>query len=142
MPLRPVNETAKQRSSIMSRVRSSGSTLEGRVADLLEANGFAYRKHAADLPGRPDFVLLDARVVVFVDSCFWHGCPRHLRRPRTNTSYWTPKIDANRRRDGRQRRALRRNGWSVVSIWEHDLKRVRVLQRRIARLRSSKLVSS
>jgi DNA mismatch endonuclease (patch repair protein) len=62
-------------------------------------------------------------VAVFVDGCFWHGCPRHGTQPRTNTAFWRKKIEGNQTRDRRVNRALRARGWSVLRLWEHELKR-------------------
>jgi DNA mismatch endonuclease (patch repair protein) len=75
------------------------------------------------VPGRPDFVFWRERVAVFVDGCFWHGCPRHCRVPEGRREYWEPKIRRNRRRDRAVARELRRRGWAVVRVWEHDLDR-------------------
>lgn len=70
---------------------------------------------------RPDFVFQRARVAVFVDGCFWHGCPRHGTKPSSNKSFWREKLAKNRERDRRVTRTLRRAGWQVVRIWEHAL---------------------
>jgi DNA mismatch endonuclease (patch repair protein) len=72
------------------------------------------------LPGRPDLVLPRRGVVVFVHGCFWHGCPRHFTEPVHNRLWWREKIAANRRRDRRKEESLRRLGWSVVNVWEHE----------------------
>ena len=68
---------------------------------------------------RPDICFTRARVAVFVDGCFWHGCPEHGRRPATNRAYWLAKIERNRARDVRDTRRLQQGGWRVVRIWEH-----------------------
>ena len=70
---------------------------------------------------RPDFVFARARLAVFVDGCFWHGCPRHGTRPKGNAAFWLKKISGNQARDARVNRALRRAHWRVLRIWEHDL---------------------
>ena len=72
---------------------------------------------------RPDFVFLKQRVVVFVDGCFWHGCPIHGTRPKTNAAFWRKKISTNRTRDRLVTRTLRSRGWRVWRIWEHELAR-------------------
>ena len=72
---------------------------------------------------RPDFVFPRLRVAVFVDGCFWHGCPKHATQPKTNAAFWRDKIAANRARDRRVNHVLRALGWRVLRIWEHDLKR-------------------
>ncbi|HEY6540594.1 MAG TPA: DUF559 domain-containing protein, partial [Ktedonobacteraceae bacterium] len=66
--------------------------------------------------------------------CFWHGCPKHLRKPRSNEAYWQPKIESNIKRDNRRRAALRRRGWSVLRIWEHDLKCPEAVVKKIGRV--------
>lgn len=71
---------------------------------------------------RADFVFRPEMVCVFVDGCYWHACPTHFSVPRTNTSWWREKIDANRDRDQRQTAVLRAHGWSVLRVWEHDLR--------------------
>lgn len=122
------------RSWLMSRVRKGNTKLERSLADLLESGGLtSYVKYSKDLPGSPDFVFVRKKVVVFLDSCFWHGCPKHLRMPKSNLSYWRSKIAANRRRDSRQTRDLTSRGWRVLRIWEHDLKAPRTIIRRIRR---------
>lgn len=125
----------------MSAVRAKGTRLEARVLNLLEgANLHPDRLHDHMLPGKPDYVFSDVRTVLFLDSCFWHGCELHLRLPATNVAYWKNKIERNRERDLYQMRLLRASGWSVVRIWEHELTRedevVARIRRALARRRS------
>ncbi len=89
---------------------------------------------------RPDFVFRKERVVIFVDGCFWHGCPIHGTRPKDNRAFWRKKITANQTRDRRVHRALRHSGWKVLRIWEHSLrpKRLPAVLRRIARAFAAK----
>lgn len=82
--------------------------------------GLRYRVHSGSLPGRPDVVFTRARIAVFVDGCFWHGCRQHGRSPEHNRDWWMQKIAANQRRDRRNARRLRAQGWSVVRVWEHE----------------------
>jgi DNA mismatch endonuclease (patch repair protein) len=86
---------------------------------------------------RPDLVFTRARVAVFVDGCFWHSCPEHGDRPRINTGYWLPKLEANVARDRRVDRALTDDGWDVVRIWEHEdpLEAAARVRRSVARAR-------
>jgi DNA mismatch endonuclease (patch repair protein) len=72
---------------------------------------------------RPDFVFKLPRLAIFVDDCFWHGCPKHATKPRNNAAFWGKKLAANKRRDQFVNRMLRRVGWQVVRIWEHELQR-------------------
>jgi DNA mismatch endonuclease (patch repair protein) len=71
---------------------------------------------------RPDFVFPRLRVADFVDGCFWHGCPKHATWPKTRAAFWKAKIEGNRARDRRVNRELRKRGWTVVRVWEHELK--------------------
>jgi DNA mismatch endonuclease (patch repair protein) len=71
-------------------------------------------------PIRADVVFRQARVAVFIDGCFWHGCPEHYSKPRSNTEYWTPKIERNQRRDELANRLLTISGWKVIRAWEHE----------------------
>jgi len=107
----------------MARVRSTGnaSTEQRMVAIFRAARITGWRRHLP-LPGKPDFAFPKAKVVVFVDGCFWHGCPRCYRAPKQNAPYWTAKVARNKERDRRQARELRQKGWRVLRLWEHQLK--------------------
>jgi DNA mismatch endonuclease (patch repair protein) len=74
------------------------------------------------LAGKPDLVFAGKRVVVFLDGCFWHGCPNHYREPRSNAAYWRAKIERNVARDARVTQELVRDGWIVLRFWEHQVK--------------------
>jgi DNA mismatch endonuclease (patch repair protein) len=113
----------EQRSRIMASIRSKGNaTTECAFARLLrKAKISGWRRHPR-LPGRPDFVFRSDRVVVFIDGCFWHGCPRCYRLPEDNRPYWKAKIAGNRLRDRRRTRELRFLKWRVLRVWEHSLK--------------------
>lgn len=103
--------------------RGSDTGPEMRLRRELHRRGLRFRKHVAPLAGlrcRADLVFAGARVAVFVDGCFWHGCPSHGRQPATNGSYWRAKLDLNRARDRRNDEALAAAGWTVVRIWEHE----------------------
>jgi len=104
----------------MRLVRTRGTRPERAVASLLRASGIRYRSNLRGMPGTPDFVLPEERAVIFVHGCFWHGCPRCFRAPKRNRAWWLRKIEANRRRDGRNERRLRRAGWRVMTVREHD----------------------
>jgi DNA mismatch endonuclease, patch repair protein len=120
--------TKEQRSRLMAKVRSRGNlSTEVPLAKALRRSGVTgWRRHRpVRLEGRvmrPDFVFPDARLVVLVHGCFWHGCPIHGTRPKSRRSYWLPKLDANKARDRRDGRALRKQGWKVVQIWEHNIR--------------------
>jgi len=113
-----------ERSRIMSSVRGKrNKTTEGSLRMALVRAGLkGWKLHAVDLPGKPDFYFPTKRVAVFVDGCFWHGCPRCGHVPKTNTSFWRLKIKRNQERDARARRYLRSIGIQVVRFWEHELR--------------------
>lgn len=109
----------------MSRIRSTGTRPEARLLALLQAvlgKRAAIRLHAADLPGTPDAVVRSLRAAVFCDGCFYHWCPIHGHFPKSNRSYWLPKLRRNLRRDRASRRALGRRGYAVWRFWEHELR--------------------
>jgi DNA mismatch endonuclease (patch repair protein) len=125
--------TRAERSALMAKVRGRGNlTTEQALAKLLRAQGWSgWRRQRAvgshDGGGRrfrvrPDFVFAARRLAVFVDGCFWHGCPRHGARPRGNAAFWREKFRRNQARDRRDSRNLRRAGWKVLRLWEHELK--------------------
>jgi DNA mismatch endonuclease (patch repair protein) len=112
------------RSRTMAAVRSSGNRSTERIlrARLAQRGVRGWRLNAQDVAGCPDFVFDRARVAVFLDGCFWHGCPACHRPPSSNQEYWTKKIARNRKRDRRVTRSLRGERWTVLRIWEHQLK--------------------
>ena len=116
--------TPAERSERMALVRSKGnrSTELMVEAALRTMNLPRWRKHPSSVRGRPDFYFPRLRLAVFVDGCFWHACPQCGRTPKSRRAFWTAKLDANRRRDQRVRARLRRDGFHVVRIWEHDLR--------------------
>ena len=119
----------------MAKIGSRNTGPELAVRRILHAMGFRFRLHRRGLPGTPDIVLPGRRKAVFVHGCFWHGhhgCPR-ARVPRTNHSYWSAKIQRNRRRDASSVRALRRAGWSVAVVWECRLRESERLRVRLRR---------
>lgn len=104
----------------MSLIRQRDTKLEQRFRLALWHRGVRYRKNVR-IYGTPDIVIRKSKLLVFVDSCFWHGCPRHCRRPKTNVAFWSRKIDQNRERDLSVTRYYRRTGWAVLRFWEHRL---------------------
>lgn len=114
--------TQEQRSRNMASIRSKGNeTTEICLAKAMRASQIrGWRRHA-DLPGKPDFVFRKERVALFVDGCFWHGCPRCYRLPEDNRQYWETKLSHNKSRDRRNSQRLRLNGWRVLRVWEHNL---------------------
>mgnify|MGYP002397815810 CR=1 FL=1 len=117
--------SVEKRSSVMSRIRSTGTAPERLLFSALQrAVGpeLVILRNVDSLPGKPDAVLPDLKVAVFADGCFFHSCPEHGRVPRSNTAYWKPKLQRTARRDRRNGRALRADGYSVWRFWEHDLR--------------------
>ena len=111
------------RSFNMSRILSRNTKPELRLRQVLWAGGLrGYRLHKK-LPGKPDIVYSRAKVAIFIDGCFWHGCPKcgDGRAPVTNTSYWDAKRLGNQERDKRRTRELRSMGWRVLRLWEHEV---------------------
>ncbi|MDR1279980.1 MAG: very short patch repair endonuclease [Opitutaceae bacterium] len=124
------------RSRMMSGIRGENTKPEIRIRQLLHRDGFRFRLHGRDLPGRPDIVLPRYRAVVFVHGCFWHGHQEncHLfKLPGTRRAFWTAKIVGNRRHDKEALAALVARGWRVATIWECALKgRTRLLETTVA----------
>jgi DNA mismatch endonuclease, patch repair protein len=117
----PASSPATRRVMQSNRGRDTGP--EVAVRALLHAAGFRFRKHCRPVPNircEADVVFSKAKVAVFLDGCFWHGCPEHGRRPRTNGTYWAAKIARNQARDRRNDEILALEGWTVIRAWEHD----------------------
>lgn len=113
----------KKRSEVMALIRSSGNKdTELRMIMLFRQHHVTGWRRNQKLPGKPDFTFRKQRVVVFVDGCFWHGCPKCYRRPSSNRKYWDAKVQRNRTRDRHVTRLLRSQGWHVVRVWECELK--------------------
>lgn len=128
--------TRAKRSDVMSRIRSRGNKgTELALVKLMRAHRITGWRRHQPLVGKPDFVFAEARLTVFVDGCFWHGCRHHSTNPKSNASFWRKKLDKNITRDRLVNRELRKAGWRVVRIWEHDLpKRGEYWARQIKRL--------
>jgi DNA mismatch endonuclease (patch repair protein) len=116
--------SAGQRSENMRRIRSANTAPELIVRRLAHSMGYRYRLHRKDLPGRPDLVFGPRRKVVFVHGCFWHqhGACRAGRTPGSNAAYWTPKLQRNVERDRANIQALESDGWTVMVVWECQVK--------------------
>lgn len=115
----------RRRKRTHSLRRTSGDNLwpERTLRKELRRRGIRFRRNVRGLPGTPDVVVDAAGLVVFVHGCFWHGCSDHYRAPRTNAAFWRAKLDRNRARDARVEEELRRRGWEVLVVWEHELRR-------------------
>lgn len=112
--------TPKERSELMARIRSTATTPELRLRQALWMAGLRYRLKNR-LPGKPDIVFPSAKVAVFVDGCFWHGCALHGRVPKSNSSFWVGKFTRNVARDLAADAALTASGWLPLRFWEHEI---------------------
>ncbi len=116
--------TNKKRSEVMSLIRGKGNKqTEQALLSLLKLNKITGWRRHLPLPGKPDFAFPKQKVAVFVDGCFWHGCLKCYTRPKTNRAFWDRKRETNMARDKRVTRQLRRQGWKVIRIWQHSLKK-------------------
>ncbi len=112
------------RSFNMSRIKGKDTKPEMLVRTFLHANGYRYKLHDKTLPGKPDIVLPKYQTVIFVHGCFWHGhknC-RYFVIPKTRTQWWTDKINRNKANDEKAVKALKKDGWKIIIIWECELK--------------------
>lgn len=114
--------SAEKRSALMSRIKGKHTGPEKIVAEAIRRLGVTWEQHAKDLPGRPDFVSRQENVVVFVDGDFWHGWRFPAWRHKLS-EFWETKLAGNRARDQRNQARLRRSGWVVVRLWEHQIER-------------------
>lgn len=108
------------RSKIMSRIRNKETKLELSFKKLLKGHRFSYQPK---IQGNPDFGIKKLKIAIFTDSCFWHKCPKHYRQPNSNKKYWIPKINRNVERAKEINRQLKKEGWKVIRLWEHDIKK-------------------
>lgn len=115
--------TKEKRSAVMAAIRSKGNKdTELKMIIIFKASRITGWRRHAKLAGRPDFIFPRQRVAVFVDGCFWHGCPKHGRKPGSNQAYWLPKLKRNKERDRMVSKQLRAAGWQVLRFWEHHLR--------------------
>ena len=125
----------KERSHIMALVRSKNTKPEMVVRRLVHRLGYRYRLHRRDLPGTPDMAFPSRHAVIFISGCFWHRhkCPNGRRLPKSRKKWWREKLERNRKRDQAQQRKLYRMGWRVMVVWECQLKKLDIVERRIKR---------
>ena len=153
--------TQRERSKLMAKIRSRGNKdTELALAKFFRRNKITGWRRQVEIRGRaalprrrdeatehrrptsfrvrPDFIFPKLRLAVFVDGCFWHGCPQHATQPKNNRAFWRRKFSRNKKRDAFVNRALRRNGWRVIRIWECALKKNPLnCLRRIERVRET-----
>jgi len=126
-PMADVHDT-KTRSYNMSRIRSGDTKPEMLVRKFLHANGYRYKLHDKTLPGKPDIVLPKYKTIIFIHGCFWHGhanC-KYFVVPKTRTQWWLDKINHNKANDEKAIKALKKDGWKIITIWECQLKHDRI----------------
>jgi DNA mismatch endonuclease, patch repair protein len=127
--------SAERRSENMRQIRSKNTNPEVLLRRLIHAQGYRFRLHRKDLPGKPDLVFSSRRKVIFVHGCFWHqhpGC-REGRLPSSRLEYWGPKLQRNRQRDLANRLELKRKGWTCLTIWECELSDTDAVMKRVRR---------
>lgn len=116
------NLTREQRQKNMRAIKSKETKIEILVCKTLWNNGIRYRKNVKTLPGKPDIAIKKYKIAIFLDSCFWHKCPVHYKRPKSNNEYWDKKIERNVQRDKEVNCYYLEHGWHILRIWEHQLK--------------------
>jgi len=116
----PDNLTPAQRRYCMSRIKGKDTGLEILVRSKLHKQGFRFRKHVRDLPGKPDVVFITAKIAVFIDGDFWHGYDFSSWEHKVS-EFWKIKIWKNIERDARNHRKLRDMGWEVIRLWQHEI---------------------
>lgn len=110
-----------KRSALMGRIRGKDTEPEVLLRKALWRRGLRYRKNARAPVGRPDIVIASRKLAIFIDGCFWHGCPEHYVRPRSREEFWAAKLRENVERDRRQVAQLEALGWRVFRVWEHEV---------------------
>ncbi len=113
--------SAEQRSALMGRIRGKDTLPELTLRRATWALGLRYRLHRRIARIKPDMVFIGARLAVFVDGCFWHGCPLHSTMPKNNREFWKQKLGRNRERDAENKQRLEAEGWRVLRLWEHEI---------------------
>ena len=123
----------KKRSEVMAAIRSRGNkSTEMRFIEIMRGLGITGWRRKYRLKGSPDFVFRPLKVAVFIDGCFWHGCPAHCRIPKTNKKFWVEKIRRNKKRDKMVKKHLLGIGWRTIRFWEHELKDSRLASRKLS----------
>lgn len=129
----------RARSENMRRIRSKDTLPEVEVRQLVRSLGYTgYRLHRKDLPGKPDIAWIGRKLAIFIHGCFWHahGCKEGIRKPKSNKSYWLPKIERNRHRDTAHQAALKAIGWRVLIVWDCERRDKQSLSKKLLRFLS------
>ena len=117
------NLTPEQRHKNMTHIKSSNTKIEKDITKALWNLGYRFSKNVKDLPGKPDIAIKKYKIVIFLDSCFWHKCPEHFKKPKSNLEYWEPKIKRNVERDAEINSYYKQKNWHILRIWEHEVKK-------------------
>ena len=117
------NLTPEQRHKNMTHIKSSNTKIEKDITKALWNLGYRFSKNVKDLPGKPDIAIKKYKIVIFLDSCFWHKCPEHFKKPKSNLEYWEPKIKRNVERDAEINSYYQQKNWHILRIWEHEVKK-------------------
>lgn len=117
----------EKRSEIMSKIKGKNTKVEVLVFRELRKRGIYFQKHYGEAPGNPDIALPRKKIAVFIDGDFWHGYNYNKTKKRLPKAYWRAKIEANIARDTKNRRKLRKMGWKVLRVWEHDLAKKQIV---------------
>jgi len=122
----------EKRSAIMARVKSRGNqATELRLVTIFRDHKITGWRRRAKVFGSPDFVFRSVRLAVFVDGCFWHGCPTHGSIPASNREFWTTKLERNVARDRLVGKTLTRRGWRILRLWQHELREEELVAHRV-----------
>ena len=123
--MRPPPSKSEVVKRVMRANKTRGTSLELKIRKEIRAAGFkGARFNLSEIPSRPDIAFVGQKIAIIVNGCFWHGCKRCIKKtPKTNKKYWSWKIESNRKRDRRNAACLRRLGWRVYRVWEHDVKK-------------------
>lgn len=126
------NRSPASRSALMARIKGKNTAPELTVRRLIFSMGYRFRLHRSDLPGKPDIVLPGRQKAIFVHGCFWHahGC-KIGRPPKSNLDFWKPKLKRNAERDRRNLRALHRQAWDVLTIWQCEARDISALETKV-----------
>lgn len=130
--------TRKERSYNMSMIKCSNTKPEISLRKFLFDSGYRGFRLNYKLLGKPDIVFPQKKVALFIDGCFWHKCPKCFKKPETNKKFWRVKIDANVKRDKIVNRLLKKQGWDVIRIWEHEIKNNKLLEKRLSKFENDR----
>jgi DNA mismatch endonuclease, patch repair protein len=112
----------ERRSYNMSMIKATGTKPELKIKRIMKILGFQFQPK---IYGKPDFANKKEKIAVFVDGCFWHKCPKCYKSPNTNKKFWSEKTEKNMQRDKKITNYLKKEGWKVIRVWEHDLRKIK-----------------